>query len=93
MLRSWLSASLVIALASNVHGAETAIEEVVVTAGSSIQARLGQSGSGTVLTGKEIQQIGATHASEALNRVAGVWVNRGSGQEHLTIQPGYLPKT
>lgn len=84
MLRSWLSASLVIALVGNVHGAETAIEEVVVTAGSSIQARLGQSGSGTVLTGKEIQQIGATHASEALNRVAGVWVNRGSGQEHLT---------
>ena len=84
MLRSWLSVSLVIALVGNVHGAETAIEEVVVTAGSSIQARLGQSGSGTVLTGKEIQQIGATHASEALNRVAGVWVNRGSGQEHLT---------
>ena len=84
MLRSWLSASLVIALVGNVHGTETAIEEVVVTAGSSIQARLGQSGSGTVLTGKEIQQIGATHASEALNRVAGVWVNRGSGQEHLT---------
>ena len=84
MLRSWLSASLVIALVGNAHGAETAIEEVVVTAGSSIQARLGQSGSGTVLTGKEIQQIGATHASEALNRVAGVWVNRGSGQEHLT---------
>jgi outer membrane receptor protein involved in Fe transport len=71
-------------LVGNVHGAETAIEEVVVTAGSSIQARLGQSGSGTVLTAKEIQQIGATHASEALNRVAGVWVNRGSGQEHLT---------
>jgi outer membrane receptor protein involved in Fe transport len=84
MLRSWLGASLVIALVGNAHGAETAIEEVVVTAGSSIQARLGQSGSGTVLTAKEIQQIGATHASEALNRVAGVWVNRGSGQEHLT---------
>ena len=63
---------------------ERGIEEVVVTAGSSIQERLGAAGSGTVLTAKEIQQIGATHASEALNRVAGVWVNRGSGQEHLT---------
>ena len=71
-------------MVGSVHGAEKTIEEVVVTAGSSIQARLGQSGSGTVLTAKEIQQIGAAHASEALNRVAGVWVNRGSGQEHLT---------
>ena len=28
--------------------------------------------------------IGATHPSEALLRVPGVWVSRGSGQEHLT---------
>ena len=84
MLRSLFGAVLVLAMVGSVHGAEKTIEEVVVTAGSSIQARLGQSGSGTVLTAKEIQQIGAAHASEALNRVAGVWVNRGSGQEHLT---------
>lgn len=84
MLRSLFSAVLVLAMVGRVHGVENTIEEVVVTAGSSIQARLGQSGSGTVLTSTEIQQIGATHASEALNRVAGVWVNRGSGQEHLT---------
>ena len=69
MLRSLFSAVLVLAMVGSVHGAEKTIEEVVVTAGSSIQARLGQSGSGTVLTAKEIQQIGAAHASEALNRV------------------------
>ena len=84
MLRMFLSASLVAYSLVSVHAAEDVIEEVVVTAGSSIQERLGGSGSGTVLTAKEIQQVGANHASEALNRVAGVWVNRGSGQEHLT---------
>ena len=88
MLRSLLSASVVAVSLSGTVVAEVSdergIEEVVVTAGSSIQERLGAAGSGTVLTAKEIQQVGATHASEALNRVAGVWVNRGSGQEHLT---------
>ena len=88
MLRILLSASVVAVSLSGTVVAEVSdergIEEVVVTAGSSIQERLGAAGSGTVLTAKEIQQVGATHASEALNRVAGVWVNRGSGQEHLT---------
>lgn len=85
MFRIFLSASLIVgSMSSVVVAEEPGIEEVVVTAGSSIQQRLGSAGSGTVLTGKEIQQVGATHASEALNRVAGVWVNRGSGQEHLT---------
>lgn len=84
MLRIVMAVSLFAGSLVSAAAAETIIEEVVVTAGSSIQQRLGAAGSGTVLTGKEIQQIGATHASETLNRVAGVWVNRGSGQEHLT---------
>ena len=84
MLRNFLGAGLVAVSVVSAHAAENVIEAVVVTAGSSIQQRLGGSGSGTVLMAKEIQQVGATHASEALNRVAGVWVNRGSGQEHLT---------
>ena len=84
MLRIFLGAGLVAVSVVSAHAAENVIEEVVVTSGSSIQQRLGGSSSGTVLTAKEIQQVGATHASEALNRVAGVWVNRGSGQEHLT---------
>ena len=77
MLRILLSASVIAVSLAGTSVAEVSdergIEEVVVTAGSSIQERLGAAGSGTVLTAKEIQQIGATHASEALNRVAGVW--------------------
>ena len=64
--------------------ADTDIEEVVVTSSGSIQARLGARGSLSVLSGDEIAKVGATHSSEVLNRVAGVWINKGSGQEHLT---------
>jgi len=32
----------------------------------------------------EIDRVAATHASEVLNRLPGVWISRGSGQEQLT---------
>lgn len=41
-------------------------------------------GSHTMLTGVDIEGIGATHINETLNRVPGIWLSRGSGQEHLT---------
>lgn len=59
------------------------IEEIVVRS-SSIAQRLGDSGSSNVLTAEEIADIGASHVNETLARVPGVWVSRGSGQEHLT---------
>ena len=61
-----------------------AFEEVVVQGVSSLQQRLGDSGSISVIDAQTIQDVAATHPSEVLNRVPGVWVNRGSGQEHLT---------
>ena len=60
------------------------VEEIVVRAESSIASRLGEAGSASIITKEEIEEIGATHANEVLARVPGVWVNRGSGQEHLT---------
>ena len=59
-----------------------AFEEVVVQGVSSLQQRLGDSGSISVIDAQTIQDVAATHPSEVLNRVPGVWVNRGSGQEH-----------
>ncbi|NOX51586.1 MAG: TonB-dependent receptor [Gammaproteobacteria bacterium] len=64
-------------------GDDEIIEEVVVTAASSIHDRLGNMGSASVLSGEEIAAIGATHVNEILARVPGVWISRGSGQEHL----------
>lgn len=60
----------------------TTIEEVVVRA--SVAQRLGELGSGDTLDAEEITAIGATHVNETMNRVPGVWITRGSGQEHLT---------
>ena len=45
---------------------------------------MGEAGSASIISKEEIEEIGATHANEVLARVPGVWVNRGSGQEHLT---------
>ena len=58
------------------------VEEMIVTA--SINARLGTTGSSSEVAAEELRLIGATHVNEALARVPGVWVSRGSGQEHLT---------
>lgn len=63
---------------------DDAIEEVVVQGLSSLQQRLGESGSISTIDANTVQAVGATHPGEVLNRVPGVWVNRGSGQEHLT---------
>ena len=62
--------------------AEAAIEEVVVT--GTITERLGGAGSSRVIDGDALAEIRPNHLHEALVRIPGVWVVRGSGQEHLT---------
>ncbi len=59
------------------------VEELIITASSSIHQRLGDIGSKSLLDEIELRSIGATHVNEALARVPGVWISRGSGQEHL----------
>jgi iron complex outermembrane receptor protein len=83
----WLGLALVVGgqAQADVAADENAqIEEVVVQGLSSLQQRLGESGSISVIDAATVQAVGATHPSEVLNRVPGVWINRGSGQEHLT---------
>lgn len=58
------------------------IEEIVVS--GELTARMGEVGSWSALDSDEVDLIGATHPTEALLRVPGVWISRGSGQEHLT---------
>ena len=57
--------------------------EVVVTAQRMPSPRLDFSGSLTRLDLQTVELVGATHHSETLNRVAGVYVQRGSGEESL----------
>lgn len=67
------------------------IEEVVVTSDpGSLTARSIQ-GSATTVDTESISLVRATHPHEIFSRVPGIWVVRGSGQEHLTgIRSGVL---
>ena len=60
------------------------IGEVVVTAQRRQQPKLLHAGNIERLDESTIEQVQHQHIHELLNRVAGVWVVRGSGQEHLT---------
>ncbi len=60
------------------------LAEVVITASRRAEARLDFPGSLSVLDADAIALLGPTHAAEALNRAAGVYLQRGSGQEMLT---------
>ncbi|MDH5227740.1 MAG: TonB-dependent receptor plug domain-containing protein, partial [Gammaproteobacteria bacterium] len=60
------------------------LQEVVVTAQRQPVSELATPLSIDRVTGADLALLGATHSSEALNRVPGVMVQRGSGQESLT---------
>ena len=58
------------------------IEEIVVV--ETLGDRLGTAGSVGRVNAEAIAEIRPTHIHEALVRVPGVWISRGSGHEHLT---------
>jgi outer membrane receptor protein involved in Fe transport len=57
---------------------------LIVTATRRAEPLLDHAGSLTRLTDQELGVLGATHHSEAMNRVPGTYIQRGSGQESLT---------
>ncbi|XOV89343.1 MAG: TonB-dependent receptor [Pseudomonadota bacterium] len=60
------------------------LEEVVVTAARTDQRIAEVPSNITVLGQQDLALVGHTHISELMNRVAGAWISRGNGQEHLT---------
>ncbi len=67
--------------------ASPVVEETLVYGSRSVD----DTGAFTRLARDEIEAVRASHPNELLNRVPGVWVSRGSGQEHLTaIRTGVL---
>jgi outer membrane receptor protein involved in Fe transport len=64
-------------------GAST-LEEVIVTATRSPVALASYAGSATRIEADTNALVGATHASELVNRAAGAMIQRGSGEESLT---------
>lgn len=63
---------------------ESILSEIVVTAQRREQAKVMVDSNIQRLTNTTINGVQHQHAHELLNRVAGVWVVRGSGQEHQT---------
>jgi outer membrane receptor protein involved in Fe transport len=62
----------------------TPLAEVTVTATRQAQALLTYAGSATRLGPSTVAMVRATHHAELLNRAAGTFIQRGSGQESLT---------
>lgn len=80
-----LAAALCTAMPAVAQEAATdALQAVVITASRRAEPRLEFNGSVSTISRDEIELIGATHAVELLNRSAGVYMQRGSGQENLT---------
>jgi iron complex outermembrane receptor protein len=82
--RACLIAGAGIAAAATARAASPALDEIVVTAQRQPVAALATPLSIGRVDRDAIDLLGATHSSEALNRVPGVMVQRGSGQESLT---------
>ena len=64
-------------------GADT-INEIVVTGRRREQSALTHAGNIDRLDGALVDGVFHQHIHQLMTRIAGVWVSRGSGQEHLT---------
>ncbi len=60
------------------------IDEIVVTSQRREQALGDHAGNVAVLDAATIAAVGHQHIHELMSRAPGVWLSRGSGQEHLT---------
>lgn len=64
--------------------ADDFLDVIVVTGRAGEQAVDRIPGSVGVVDSDDIELVRHTHINEAADRIAGVWVSRGNGQEHLT---------
>jgi outer membrane receptor protein involved in Fe transport len=64
--------------------ASETVSEIVVTGQRREQSALSYSGNIELLDGALVDSVFHQHIHQLMTRVAGVWISRGSGQEHLT---------
>jgi outer membrane receptor protein involved in Fe transport len=77
------SVSAVRAAAETAITVDETIEELVVTSRRRSEPLLAHAGNLSRLGSEEISAIGHQHIHEVMTHVPGVWLSRGSGQEHL----------
>ena len=63
---------------------EPTLDEIIVVSSKSEQRLRTISSNAAFLSEGQLQTIGHTHISEAMQRIPGTWISRGNGQEHLT---------
>ena len=79
------AASIAVFSAPDAMAAEqTLVDEIVVTSQRREQPRLEHAGNVERLGREAIGEVRHQHVHELFTRVPGVWLSRGSGQEHLT---------
>jgi outer membrane receptor protein involved in Fe transport len=84
LFTSIVSATAVTAIPAMAQSGQAAIEEIQVVSTSRRSEGLAEvNASVAVLSEEELQLVGHTHYQEALNRLPGVNIQRGSGQESL----------
>ena len=81
---SAIALTLLTILAEAQTSTDEAIEEVVVTSQRREQPRLMHAGNIARLDNETLTAVQHHHMHELMTRVSGVWLSRGSGQEHLT---------
>jgi outer membrane receptor protein involved in Fe transport len=64
--------------------AQPLLETIVVTASRSDQALASMTVNTDWIDEADLNLVGATHINESMARIAGAWITRGNGQEHLT---------
>ncbi|MBL4608414.1 MAG: TonB-dependent receptor [Pseudomonadales bacterium] len=67
--------------------AETAplnLPPIVITAPKSVQPLWSNTGNYSAISAEQINNTQHTHINEVLSQTPGVWISKGSGQEHLT---------
>jgi outer membrane cobalamin receptor len=81
-----LAVIIMLAETGNVPGiaANDTLSEIVVTGRRREQQTLAHSGNIELLDGALVDDVLHQHIHQLMTRVAGVWISRGSGQEHLT---------
>jgi len=83
-VRNTLLASVFILLLSGDPIAASELDEIVVT-GTKSEQRLRETVTSVgIINAETLRLISHTHINEAMQRVPGVWISRGNGQEHLT---------
>ncbi len=60
------------------------LDEIVVTASKSQQLLRETINSIGIVNEETLRLVNHTHVNEAMQRIPGVWISRGNGQEHLT---------